>query len=76
MVRELEQKGIPTAHMVNMVPVAQSIGSTRIVKTTAIPYPLGNPLLSDEEQHNLRYRLVKKAVDALGEDIGEQTLYE
>jgi len=75
MVIEIEKEGIPTAHMVNMVPVAQNVGSARIVKTVAISHPLGDPALSQEEQYDLRYKLVEKALAALTDDIDEQTVY-
>lgn len=76
MVTEIEKKGIPVAHMVNMVPVAQSIGSTRIIKTVAIPHPLGDPALSPEAQYELRYKLVAKALHTLEENLTEQLVYE
>jgi len=61
--------------MVNMIPVAQNVGSTRIVKTVAISHPLGDPALPEKEQRDLRYNLVKKALDVLTDDISEQTVY-
>ena len=75
MVREFEKKGIPAVHMVNMIPVAQTVGSTRIVKTVAISHPLGDPSLSPQDQYALRYRLVEKALNVLTDDISEQTIY-
>lgn len=76
MVKELEKKGIPSAHMAHLIPVAQTVGSTRIIKTVSIPHPLGNPELSEEDQHDLRYKLVIRALDSLTDNISEQTIYE
>jgi len=63
------------AHMASIVPISQSVGANRIIPTIAIPYPLGNPALSLEEEKKIRRRLVEKALDALRTDIGGQTVF-
>lgn len=75
MVRVLEQHGLPVVHMVNLIPVAKSVGSNRMVETVSIPYPLGNPTLSPEQQYALRCRLVKKALQSLSISIKNQTVF-
>lgn len=62
--------------MCNLIPVAKSVGANRIVPTISIPYPLGNPADSKEVQHELRYSRVGTALDALAEEIEEQTVFE
>ena len=76
MVREIERAGFPIVQMCNLVPVAKSVGANRIVPTISIPYPLGDPAATQQEQHDLRYRLVKRALMSLTEDISEQTVFE
>lgn len=75
MVRVLESYGLPVVHMVNLIPVAQSVGSNRMVETVSIPYPLGDPSLTDARQAALRRRLVEKALKSLEISIKSQTIF-
>lgn len=61
--------------MCNLVPIATTVGANRIVPTISIPYPLGDPNTSPEEQWKLRYHRVGVALDALATDIDEQTVF-
>lgn len=76
MVKEFERAGFPIVQMCNLIPVAKTVGSNRIVPTISIPYPLGDPSTSKEEQWNLRYHRVGVALDALATDIDEQTVFK
>ena len=62
--------------MCNLVPVAITVGTNRIVPTISIPYPLGDPNTSKEEQYKLRYSRTKLALEALTTDIKEQTVFK
>lgn len=59
-----------------MVPVALTVGTNKIVPTISIPYPFGDPSTSKEEQYDLRYKLVRRALDALTENVEEQTVFK
>lgn len=76
MVREFEKAGFPIVQMCNLIPVAKTVGSNRIVPTISIPYPMGDPSKTKEEQFNLRYKMVKTALNALSTDIQEQTVFK
>ena len=76
MVKEIERHGIPVVHMCTVVPISLTVGANRIVPTVAIPYPLGNPSLTPEEEKELRRKLVFKALDALCTEVEEQTVFE
>jgi len=76
MVKEIERAGIPVVQMANLVPVAKSVGSNKIVPTFSIPYPLGDPSRTEEEQWKLRYHRVGVALDALTVDVKEQTVFK
>ena len=76
MVKEIERAGIPVVQMCNLIPVATTVGSNKIVPTISIPYPLGDPLTTKEAQWKLRYHRVGVALDALTEDIQEQTVFK
>lgn len=76
MTREIEKAGITIVQMANLVPVALTVGSNRIVPTISIPYPLGDPSTSKEAQYKLRYHRVGVALDALTTDIKEQTVFK
>lgn len=66
---------MPVVHMASIVPISQSVGANRIIPTVAIPYPLGNPALSHDEERKLRRALVDKAINALKTDVSEQTVF-
>lgn len=59
-----------------IVPIAQTVGANRIVKAVAIPHPVGNPGLEPEAEHALRRAIVLRAVEALGTEIKEQTVFD
>ena len=62
--------------MCNLIPVSMTVGANRIVPTISIPYPLGNPSTSREEQWKLRYHRVGVALEALTTEITEQTVFK
>ena len=76
MVKEIERAGFPVAQMCNLVPVAATVGTNKIIPTISIPYPLGDPASSKEAQWKLRYYRVGVALDSLTEDIQEQTVFK
>lgn len=61
--------------MANLLAIAKSVGNNRIVPTISIPYPLGDPNTPIEDQWNLRYHRVGVALDALGKEIEDQTIF-
>ena len=76
MVKEFEKAGFPVVHMCNLIPVSMTVGANRIVPTISIPYPLGDPNTSKEEQWKLRYHRVGVALDALTTPVSEQTVFK
>ena len=76
MVKEVEKAGFPIVQMCNLVPVAKTVGSNRIVPTISIPYPLGDPDTPKEEQSKLRYLRTKVALQTLATHIKEQTVFK
>ena len=66
---------MPVVHMASIVPISQSVGANRIIPTVAIPYPLGNPALSPEDEKKIRRKLVEKALTALQTDVDGQTVF-
>lgn len=76
MVKEFERAGFPIVQMCNLIPVAKTVGANRIVPTISIPYPLGDPSTTSEEQWKLRYHRVGTALDALAAEIEDQTVFK
>lgn len=76
MVKEIEKAGIPVVQMCNLIPVALTVGSNKIVPTISIPYPLGDPDTPKEQQWKLRKHRVEVALDALTADVQEQTVFK
>ena len=75
MVREIEKTGMPVVQLCNLVPIAKTVGANRIVPTISIPYPLGDPADSREEQYRLRRNLVGRALEAFTAEIDQQTVF-
>jgi glycine reductase len=76
MVKEFEKAGFTIVQMCNLIPVAKTVGANRIVPTISIPYPMGDPSKSKEEQYKMRYKMVGNALKSLTTDIKEQTVFK
>ena len=76
MVKEIERVGIPVVHMCTITPISLTVGANRIIPTIAIPYPLGNPTLTPEDEYALLYKLVEAAIKAFTIDVDKQTVFE
>lgn len=76
MVKGIESYGIPVVHIATVVPISLTVGANRIVPAVAIPYPLGNPSLTMEEEKVIRTKIVDKALEALQTPVTEQTVFE
>ncbi len=63
-------------HVASIVPISLTVGANRIVPAVAIPYPLGNPELSEDEEKTLRLNLVRKALRALQTEVEKATVFE
>lgn len=76
MVKEYERAGLPAVHVASIVPISKTVGANRIVPAVAIPHPLGNPKLDEEEEFKVRKDLVDKALKALETELETQTVFE
>jgi glycine reductase len=76
MVKGIEESGIPVVHICTVVPISLTVGANRIVPAIAIPHPLGDPNLSEDEEYKVRKRIVEKALHALTVEVTEQTVFE
>jgi glycine reductase len=47
-------------------PVAADLGANRVIRGVKIPHPCGDPTLEPSADHELRVRLVREALLALG----------
>lgn len=76
MVKEIERAGLPVVHICTIVPISLTVGANRIVPAIAIPYPLGNPTLSKDDEKKLRRGIVENALKALQTEVNGQTVFE
>ncbi|MBU5256192.1 glycine/betaine/sarcosine/D-proline family reductase selenoprotein B [Tissierella praeacuta] len=67
MVKEVENVGIPAAHICTVTPISKTVGAIRIVPAIAIPYPVGDPKETKEKEREIRLKVVKNAMDLLQE---------
>ncbi len=63
-------------HLCTVTPISLTVGANRIVPAVAIPYPLGDPELSPEDEYELRRRLIDKSLEALMTEVTGQTIFE
>ena len=75
MAKEIERRGIPVVHVCTIVPISLTVGANRIVPGVAIPHPLGNPLLSHEDEVSLRRKILCKALEALEQEVSGPTVF-
>jgi glycine reductase len=76
MVKEIERAGLPVVHICTIVPISLTVGANRIVPAIAIPYPLGNPTLSKDDEKKLRRGIVENALKALQTEVDGQTIFD
>jgi len=62
-------------HVCTILPISLTVGANRILPGVAIPYPTGNPALSEGEELKLRKKMMLKALTALSTKINEQTAF-
>ncbi len=75
MAKEIERAGFPVVVMCNLLDVAKTVGSNRMVQTVSVPYPLGDPELSPEDEWALRKHRVEVALDSLNKEVEEPTVF-
>ena len=75
MVKAIEATGIAVVHICTIVPISQTVGANRIVPAVAIPYPLGDPSKTQEEEKAIRRAILDKSLEALKTPITEQTVF-
>ena len=66
---------MPVAHICTMTPVAEMVGSHRIVQGNGIVHPVGSADASPDEERRLRRRLVERALTALGTPVNTPTVF-
>ena len=71
----MERAGIPTALLCNLVSLAEKVGAPRIVPTRGIPYPAGDPSLSQDDEKEWRRDLVKRALRAVSTPVTSPTIF-
>ena len=75
MAKEIERAGILAVHICTIVPISKTVGANRIVPAVAIPYLLGDPAKSREEEKMLRRELVEKALRAMQTKVEDQVVF-
>jgi betaine reductase len=73
---ELERRGLPTAMISALPPVALELGANRVVRGVKIPHPCGDPTLDAAADRALRLGIVGGALHALAEAVTEPTIFE
>lgn len=73
--KELDRAGVPVSMVSAMFPLAEQVGASRIVKGVRIPHPCGDPGLPPEVDEKLRKSIVETALQALGEEVRESTVF-
>ena len=66
---ELEQAGLPVAHICTMTPVAEMVGSNRVVPGNGIVHPLGDAAQSAAEERASRRSIMERALQMLATPV-------
>ena len=73
---ELERRGLPTAVISALPPVAQELGANRVVRGVKIPHPCGDPTLEADADLALRLRIVRAALKSLTQPTSRPTIFD
>ncbi len=74
MAKEMERLGLPTTLISALVPLAASVGASRIVEGKALTHPLGDPALSRAEERQFRRMLLLRSLEALKTAVQDQLI--
>jgi betaine reductase len=69
MAKEIERSGIPVAYVTTLTSLAEENRANRIVAGVRIPHPLGNPLLTADNERSLREAVTRRALQVLTESV-------
>ncbi len=56
--------------------IAQMVGTNRILRGVSIAHPAGDPALAPAEEHDLRVRIVRRALEMLTAEVDPATIWE
>ena len=56
--------------------IAQMVGANRILRGVSITHPTGDPSLAAGDEHALRARIVRRALEMLATEVGPATIWE
>ena len=73
---EFEREGLPTVFITALPTIAQMMGANRVLRGVSITHPTGDPSLAVGEEHELRVRIVERALERLASDVGPRTVWE
>jgi len=73
---ELERRGLPTAVISALPPVAQELGANRVVRGVKIPHPCGDPTLEPDADRALRLRIVRAALKSLTQPTSRPAIFD
>jgi len=63
--KELERAGLPTSHICALTPVAQMVGSNRIIPASSVLHPVGDPNRDPAAEKAYRRGIVEEAIKHL-----------
>jgi glycine reductase len=62
-------------HVCSITPISKTVGANRIVRSVAIPHPLGDPKKTPEQELEIREAILTQALGALETAIESQTIF-
>jgi betaine reductase len=66
--------GIPVVQITAIPNIAQMVGVNRIVQGRAVPNPVGDPSLDEEQEKELRRKFILKALGLLQQEVDGPTV--
>ena len=71
----MDRAGIPNALITGFTSIAYNVGTNRIVFGGDFTAPAGDPSLPLEREKAYRYKILKKALHALTQDVAGPTIF-
>ena len=68
--------GIATVFITALPTIGQMVGANRVLRGASITSPTGDPSLAVGDEYAHRVRVVERALEFLGTDVGPGTVWE
>jgi len=73
--REIEKAGVPVVQLTALTPIPNTLGVNRVMASSAITFPTGDPTLAPAEELKVRKNQLRKALKALQKPVDKPEVF-